>query len=282
MIEYDASRDALYQPGLRATLFQASRAPTREQLAIEAARLAYYGYESGAAELQRLKADLGLVGFADVQPFQSGALVGAQGYAAFRAEDGTALVAFRGTQPTKPADFGTNIDIVPVRRDGVAGRVHRGFHRAFAVLHAQVSGWLAAHAQATKELVLCGHSLGGAMAMVCAHHFKPAFLVTIGCPRAGDPDFVAALDGIAGRRIVNCADLVPLLPPPIFGYVHPARLTYIDKAGALHEAPAKEWVEADQAAGRCEYRDRYAWVDGAVELRDLADHAPVNYARAYF
>ena len=40
---------------------------------------------------------------------------------------------------------------------------------------------------------------------------------------------------------------------------------------------AAESVEADQNDAREKYVLDYAWKNGNVALRDLADHAPVNY-----
>jgi len=41
-------------------------------------------------------------------------------------------------------------------------------------------------------------------------------------------------------------------------------------------------VDADREKGRWLYLNQYAWKRGTVSVRELADHAPVNYARAFF
>ena len=46
--------------------------------------------------------------------------------------------------------------------------------------------------------------------------------------------------------------------------------------------PAPSMIEADRAEGRGRYAAEHAWKPGSVLLRELADHAPINYARAFF
>lgn len=283
-IPYDASRDSLFHPQLRQTLFTAGSDPDERQIAVEACHLAYYKAETGAAEEARLKDAWDRIGFADVQPFHSNAFIDAQGFAAWRERDRTAIVAFRGTEPEKLGDLGTNLNIAPVPVHGFAGHVHLGFYVAYRALEPHVRDWLQAHDGRIDRLLVCGHSLGGAMAMVCAQTVqpRPALLLTIGCPRTGNAAFVAGLSGVRQERIVNCCDIVTDLPPPLFGYAHPHDFTYITWDGQLQSSPGDAAIRADRERGRLEYRDNYAWQSGAVSVRDLADHAPVNYARAFF
>jgi hypothetical protein len=39
-------------------------------------------------------------------------------------------------------------------------------------------------------------------------------------------------------------------------------------------------VQADREAARIAYLREYAWKKGNVMIRDLADHAPINYIRS--
>jgi hypothetical protein len=281
-MDYNATKDALFRPELTQTTFPPHSSPGEIPLCIEACRLAYYKTEFGDAELDRLKAALANIGFGEVTPLRSSAFVDAQGFGAFRAADGTALVAFRGTEPDKLADLGSDADIRPVPgKAPVTGLVHHGFHAAFWSLNEQIDTWLGTLGGRRARLFMCGHSLGAAMAMVGAHVYRPQLLVTIGCPRTGDADFVGGLAGIRLVRIVDCADLVPELPPPLFGYTHPPSFTYIDRNGKTSANPPADFVTDDQMRGRLEYVRDYAWRHGTVPIRDLADHAPLNYLRAF-
>ena len=59
--------------------------------------------------------------------------------------------------------------------------------------------WLAGPACQHSRLILAGHSLGAALATLAATVFPPALLVTLGSPRVGDAEFVAALAEVARR-----------------------------------------------------------------------------------
>jgi hypothetical protein len=54
---------------------------------------------------------------------------------------------------------------------------------------------------------------------------------------------------------------------------------YIDRHGAVQHAPSPEATSADLAAARVDYLENFAWRAGSVLVRDLADHAPINYVR---
>lgn len=75
-----------------------------------------------------------------------------------------------------------------------------------------------------KKLYVTGHSLGGAMATICASRLSAQGmnvegLYTYGSPRVGDGEFVANLK-VNHFRFVNNNDAVPKVPPQVFGYRH--------------------------------------------------------------
>lgn len=69
VVEYDAQRSALYTPERRDTLFEKGVLYSPLQLAIEAARLAYYRAEGAPAEMRRLSDALDRVGFSEPRMF---------------------------------------------------------------------------------------------------------------------------------------------------------------------------------------------------------------------
>jgi hypothetical protein len=281
-IAYDPSNDALLRPELRPTLFTPGCNPDDLQLAVEASRLAYFRVEETPGERLRLEAALSAAGFGDVRSFRGEGTIGSEGFGALRASDGAAILAFRGTQPDKLADLGTDADFRPVAWGLGAGDVHAGFRRAYLAVHTAVDQWLRMEAAGRSRLIVCGHSLGGALASLCASIYRPSLLATLGCPLVGDKDFVAGLNGIAMRRLVDCCDVVTSLPPTILGYAHPQPLTYISYQGKIHDNPAPDMISADRNEARLRYLQEHAWRKGTVTLRDFADHAPINYARAFF
>jgi Lipase (class 3) len=288
-IPYDASTDALLRPELRDTVFRTTPQPTDLQLAVESARLAYYRFDEGTRELARLNEALGLGGFANATPFHAVPIVGTQAFGTWRAADNTALLAFRGTQPDKLADLGTDASVLPVSSLVVSGKVHAGFLRAYEAVHAEIVRWLAGLPQEGGRMILCGHSLGAALACLCSAAIErlPAQgrsiqLVTLGGPRTGDQEFVASLANVRWTRLVDCCDFVTRIPPDWLGYVHPRFRTYIDRSGQLRPDADDAFVAADREAGRIDYLKNFTWRLGTVPLRDLADHAPINYVRAIF
>ena len=102
-LAYDPTRIALYHPEQRDTLFVGGQSYAPLQLAVEAARLAYYRAEQSPAERARLADALARVGFADLVLFAD-SQSGAEAFAARRSTDGTTLLSFRGTQPDNYQD----------------------------------------------------------------------------------------------------------------------------------------------------------------------------------
>ena len=59
--------------------------------------------------------------------------------------------------------------------------------------------------------------------------------------------------------------------------------TYLTASGHVIENPADELVAKDRRHARLRYALRFSWRFWRdVIARDLADHAPINYARALF
>jgi hypothetical protein len=75
---------------------------------------------------------------------------------------------------------------------------------------------------------VCGHSLGGALATLVAAELAGSQTVnapviyTLASPAVGEKTFADWYDGLIpdSYRIYNVPDIVPTLPPPVFGYTH--------------------------------------------------------------
>ena len=280
-IPYDPTRDALYSPQLRATVFAAGGAYSIPALSVEFARLAYVHGEDGGPELARLGEALALVGF-EAPTLFGGAQTDTHGFGALRPADGLVILAFRGTEPEELTDIATDLDASMTPWSESAGNVHEGFARAARSVLPSVTTWLQTTQGGRTGLVLTGHSLGAAIATLVASVCRPNDLITIGCPRLGDADFAATLGEVEVTRFVDCCDLVTELPPELGGYVHVGPMTYITSEGLLSPAADEAAVQADRASARIAYLRDYAWRTGNVMLRDLADHAPINYVRSLF
>jgi hypothetical protein len=281
IIEYDPTRQALLSPESRSTVFVAGKNHTHLQIAVEAARLAYVRAEHDSVALQRLTDALGIAGFSQPRIFTDSAS-GSAAYGAYRPTDGLAMVAFRGTQPEEVSDIATDIQFNRVQWQQGAGTVHAGFAKAALALMGPVQQWLQSEAVPREHLMLTGHSLGAALATLLATVFQPAQLVTIGSPRVGDRAFAASFGGIDSTRFVDCCDAVTEIPPEGLHYSHVTPMTYISRAGVVEPGFDSTAISADRSSARAEYLIDYAWKVGNVIVRDLADHAPINYVRAVF
>jgi len=280
VLDYDPTRSALYTPEQRDSLFIRGHTYTPLQLAIEGARLAYYRVETSASERQRLAEALDRAGFGPPTIFAHAA-TGSEAFGAIHSSDASALLAFRGTQPGSLEDLFTDARADFTGWPESAGRVHAGFAAAARALLPEVRAWLAANERAATQLILTGHSLGAALATLTASSVRASLLVTLGSPRVGDAAFARTIK-CPSVRLVHCCDLVTDLPPPVGGYVHVGWQTYLTRGGDSLADPPAAIVRRDRFAARATYPFTYAWRRGAVLVRDLADHAPINYARSHF
>ena len=102
--------------------------------------------------------------------------------------------------------------------------VHAGFMRQYVAIRPDILRVVTRH----KQILVTGHSLGGALATLCAAELAvllPETMVicyTFNAPRVGNIAFVervGSLPNLRVYRINSCGDVVPCLPP-YCGYVH--------------------------------------------------------------
>lgn len=130
------------------------------------------------------------------------------------------VIAFRGsrTNPDWIADLTalqTDFPYTPAKL-----RVHSGFNAVYSSCRQQIISALKA-LSSSKQLFVTGHSLGGALAILCTLDaavntaFKDPVMYNFGSPRVGDPRFAESYNRLVGDsiRIVHTNDIVALLPP---------------------------------------------------------------------
>jgi triacylglycerol lipase len=153
------------------------------------------------------------------------------------------LVSFRGTEPKHIADLTSDARAHRTTWEGLAG-VHTGFFRAFfAAWGKDFDGvrifpdLLRNHGG--RKIWITGHSLGGALAQVCATQTElrdriPVHAVyTYGQPRVGDEQFAQTMHEKLGHkifRLVNDRDIVPRVPFYSLGYRHYGGEFFFDKS----------------------------------------------------
>ncbi|KAJ9050477.1 hypothetical protein DSO57_1014135 [Entomophthora muscae] len=136
------------------------------------------------------------------------------------------LLGFRGT--TSTANWAANLNFNKIKFG--PGHVHEGFKTLTDALHPKyrkITKKLLA-ANPTYRLVIVGHSLGGAIAVLTAAYmseftsWERISVYTYGQPRVGDVKFVKWLNSqpLEMTRVVNDNDSIPHMPPNFAGFYH--------------------------------------------------------------
>lgn len=161
----------------------------------------------------------------------------------------TFLMAFRGSEETGIADWIRDLQFLPAdfpygEKGSTGLKVHSGFIEAYNSVREAM--FKAAQQSPHKQVICTGHSLGGALATLCAVDVKynlpdkAVSAYTFGSPKVGNADFVKFYNKLIPQtyRIVNSVDAVPMLPPNIplvVSYEHVGELQHLGdlKASAV-------------------------------------------------
>lgn len=151
------------------------------------------------------------------------------------------VIAFRGTEPNEWNDIKADLDATKALAETV-GRVHRGFKKEVDDIWPMLEKMLSSNQKTLdKNLWFTGHSLGGAMASICAGRCQlsavktyPEQVHTFGSPRVGTKRYInhAKIDYY---RWVNNNDIVTRTPPAWMGYRHSGKEMYLNSEGKLKE-----------------------------------------------
>lgn len=151
------------------------------------------------------------------------------GLVAWNASTKTALVAFRGTQTIW--DWIDDVDALAVPYIAVpnTGFVHMGFQLVYEHVRKSTGQILASSCVGAQRILVTGHSLGGALAVLAAYDISKNSplaqipeVYTLAGPRTGAPDFAGKFDAQIKtcERVVNFMDVVPQVPlPPAYEHV---------------------------------------------------------------
>jgi len=208
------------------------------------------------------------VGFTSVRYFEHD---GAQAYQLDTDTD--VIVVCRGTEPNEWNDIKADANALTDLAETV-GRVHRGFKREVDDIWPEISESLAGE---TRDVWFCGHSLGGAMATICAGRSEFSETVatasevhTFGSPRVGTKRYIQSAS-VPHVRWVNNNDIVTRVPPRWLGYRHTGIQMYLDRNG-----DHKRLTKALRG------RDRWAGFWSGLKARRFdhcSDHASADYVR---
>jgi predicted lipase len=164
------------------------------------------------------------------------------------------VLAFRGTHGN--TNWLNNIDIrrdkfPQVKKFFFKPKVHSGFLMGYKAIREEVTTTMSNLVQKypTYKFMITGNSLGGAIASIAVLDLYPLFSrlereithYVFGSPRPGNRWFAKELNKKYSDcyRIVNDDDVVPFLPPKIFGYYSFNTLVHIQKDKSIIVNPGK-------------------------------------------
>jgi triacylglycerol lipase len=158
--------------------------------------------------------------------------------------DKAVVVNFRGTEPgsldalKKTLVTDVKVLLVPVPWLPRGARAHQGFLNALESVYRQTVNAIGRQGGfRAKKVFVTGHSLGGALAVLCAARLQKegrgtAVVHTYGAPRPGNQELKGAFRSPC-QRWVNFDDVVPMLPDENFGYRHPGTTNNIQADGKV-------------------------------------------------
>lgn len=190
------------------------------------AELAVIAYNDEAEATQAANA----IGFSECELFDQN---GAQAYRFRNQHD--VIFACRGTEPSEWNDLHADARASMVLVS-TFGRVHSGFNQEVNDIWPLMEKLLEDN---SLPAWFCGHSLGAAMATICAYRCQvssiwtnPRELHTFGSPRVGCKKYINHAK-IEHYRWVQNNDIVTRVPPTWLGYRHGGNEIYIDRNGRI-------------------------------------------------
>ncbi len=202
-----------------------------------------------------LKASCPLVeeaGAVTVSEFQNTTAADNTGFLAVDETNRLIVLSFRGSK--SKANWHYNYKIIRIRTELCPKcKIHHGFWKAWFEIRETVKPQVLRLMEAYPDFrfVITGHSLGGALAILAAGDLRKTNedlgrrteLYSFGAPRVGNEATAEFLSKQSNQsyRITNRRDMIPRLPPWIFGYVNTSPEYYISKH---YENPGPEdiWI----------------------------------------
>ncbi len=146
-----------------------------------------------------------------------------------RFTDSLMIIVFRGSDDGK--DVLTNLNfckqVPPYNNYSSKIRVHSGFLNVYKNENVR-DNILQNITPEIKKIQITGHSLGAALAILCAVDIQYNFpdidceAIVYGCPRVGNKAFATSYNRRVFKtlRVKNGGDIITMLPPAMFGYSH--------------------------------------------------------------
>ena len=182
------------------------------------------------------------------------------------------VVVVRGTEADESEDIFSDLNLWQTKSK-THGGVHEGFYKDADEIIQPVSHYVNDISRHTKKIWFCGHSLGGAIAVVLASrfHMRVATCYTYGQPRVGNKKW-AKHQRFSCNRYVNNNDIVPRLPPIWLCYRHYGELHYINYYGNIRNLSAWQRLK-DMLRGYARAWSKFECFDS------LRDHGIACYVK---
>ena len=206
------------------------------------AKASTYAYR----DLSEFKREFGSDDGAEVRFYD---VAGTQAYSWM--EGNNLCFVFRGTEPTQWADIKADLKFRKVKSMNNPAKVHGGFFEAVDHVYGQILETIRTHPK--HKLWFCGHSLGAALATLCAGRINrnDIGLYTYGSPRVVTKQYPKYIHFKHRSRFRNNNDIVTRVPPEWLGFqhisAHGGNLIYFDSKGLPHIGfkrgfMFKEWI----------------------------------------
>tara|TARA_Y100000389_G_C17454816_1_gene517379 strand:- start:775 stop:1632 length:858 start_codon:yes stop_codon:yes gene_type:complete len=190
------------------------------------------------------------------------------------------IIIFRGTESLRDVLSDLNIIKEPLLLNNyqIHPKVHSGFLKQFNSVTFSIEKVITEFKQEepSGSIIICGHSLGGAIATIAAIKYTlmfemPVYCITFGAPRAGDYNFADIFNDkiISSIRIINEDDPVPLVPLPLtYSHVKGIRWLYRNDIKTKSEQCCK-WVRF--------FRNFFLSCSTCCLFSAFSDHSMDNY-----
>lgn len=184
-------------------------------------------------------------------------------------------IAFRGTANVQ--DAFTDCEVEKVALESGQGKVHCGFQKSVESVYWKTLEYLDYQDDEHnwKPLFICGHSLGGAQAVLFAERMSKNYkcqVYTFGQPRVGNGQFCRFMDKLLPNhyRLVLAEDIVTRSASALLGYRHSGEMIFLPSAGGIMDSPPLAWLLFSDIWGALRGLNRFS-------LTALEDHHVGKY-----
>jgi hypothetical protein len=198
--------------------------------------------------------------FEDPKVF-SNAVGGIQGFTGFSKGFNAIIVVFRGSNNIQNwiLNIGTTRSSYSLCSNCA---VHSGFLSGYNLVASSVRNAVQTlkAKYRTARLIVTGHSLGGALAILCTADLKNLFgtvdlTYTFGQPRVGNQAFANWFQATHPNiyRLIDYADIVPHLPPSNLGFLHSSHQVWYQRGMISYQLCDPEAATCANSIGTTNY-----------------------------